>query len=125
MIYPYFCRNCEHEWEVIKSYRDIDNPESCPDCGSLESNRTIAVSQSFSGESDWDTAHYSPALGKVVKNYAEERAEAKRLGLTEVGTEPLDKIHKKFDNDRAEKLQSAYDSINMDHGDIKSSRYSK
>ena len=62
-------------------------------------------------------------LGKVVKNNAEARKEAKRLGLTEIGNEPVDKIHKKFDNDRAEKLQSRYDSINMDHGNIKSSNH--
>ena len=95
MIYPQVCDLCHHEFEVIKSYKDIERPEPCPECKAPETTRVIARSQSFSGESDWDSCHYSYALGKVVRNNAELKKEAKRRGLTEVGNEPVDKINKK------------------------------
>jgi hypothetical protein len=63
----------------------------------------------FTGAADWDTAHYNPALGKVVKSYADGRKEAKRRGMTEIGNEPVENIHKKFDTDRQRKREKAYD----------------
>ena len=119
MIYPYECLKCQSEFEVIKSYRDIENPENCPDCGN-EGERRIARSQSFSGANDWDTAHYNPAMGKVFKNNAEARREAKRRGLEEIGNEPLDKIHKKYDTERDQKAKKSWDDINSNLGEIRS-----
>ena len=119
MIYPYRCDACDHEFEVIKSYKDIENPEACEKCEKC-ATRYIALSQSFSGEADWDTAHYSQALGKVVRNNADARKQAKAAGMEEMGTEPVDKIHKHYDKMRADKAQASYDSINTNLGEIKS-----
>ena len=117
MIYPYRCTN-EHCWEVIKSVRDIDNPEPCPECDTM-GTRTISQSQSFSGADDWDTAHYSQALGKVVRNNGEERRQARAKGLTEVGTESPEKTHKHFKDQRDKKHKDGWDSVNMDLGEMK------
>lgn len=111
MIYPYACKLCNHQFEVIKSVRDIDNPEACAECGSEDTERRIAMDQSFSkiAAADWDRARYSPALGKVVKNDAEERKIAKSKGMIEVGNEDIGKIEKEFARDREKKAQ--YKSI--------------
>lgn len=101
LIYPYECQN-GHEFEIIKSVRDIDLEEKCPTC-SLVAMRTIAKRQSFAGATDWDTRHYSPALGRVVKSNAEARKIAKERGLIEIGNEDPDKMHKTFAAEREKK----------------------
>lgn len=101
---------CEHRFEVIKSVREIDSPEHCEKCGGV-SERTIATTQAFFGANDWDTAHYSPALGKVVKNNAEARRLAKARGMIEIGDEPVEKIHKKYDQEREQKAERAYSDV--------------
>ena len=103
---------------MIKSVRLIDEPEQCPQCG-VSGERYIAKSQSFYGAGDWDTAHYNPAFGRVMKSNGEARAEAKRNGWAEVGTECVDKTLDAFEKDREKKIQSGYDSINMNLGDIR------
>lgn len=107
-FYPYECQDCGHDYEVVKSVSAIDETEYCPKCNSVAS-RYIAKTGGFIGAGDWDTAHYNPALGKVVKSNAEARMEAKRMGMEEIGNEPVDKIHKKFDTEREQKIQRRYD----------------
>jgi putative FmdB family regulatory protein len=109
MIYPYECRRCGETFEVIKSVRHIDDPEFC-ECGP-QAYRTIAQRQSFSGEKDWDSAHYNHGLGQAVKSNAHASKLAKERGMIEIGDEPLDKIHKKFDTEREQKIESRYDEI--------------
>jgi len=121
MIYPYLCSNCSHEFEIIKSVRQIDDEELCPECGNI-SDRTISCSQGIdkSSAADWNTPHYNPAFGKHFSSNSQARKEAKKRGMEEIGNEPIDKIHKKFDNDRQEKQRARWDSVNMDHGEIRS-----
>ena len=112
MIYPYKCTVCYNDFEVIKPLRNIDDIERCG-CGGL-GERCISRFASFSklAAGDWDTAHYNPAFGQRFRNNGEAKKEAKRLGFTEVGTEPVEKIHKKFDGDRQKKIETRYDGIN-------------
>lgn len=110
VIYPYECGACKHIFEVIKSVRDIDLEESCPQCGVI-SIRTIARSQAFYGANDWDTRHYNPALGMVVRSNKEAEKIAREKGMVEVGTESLEKIHKKFDSEREKRISTRYDDI--------------
>lgn len=92
MIYPHVCPQ-GHSFEVIKSVRDIDNEEHCPECGEI-GKRTISVRQSFSNAGDWRGPEYCPALGQVVKSDAHRRKLAKERGLEEVGTENINKVAK-------------------------------
>lgn len=110
MIYPYQCTSCRHEFEVIKSVRDIESPENCPVCDII-SIRTIARSQSFFGATDWDTRHYNHALGMVVRSNKEAQKIARERGLVEIGNENVDKIHRTFDTDREKKISTRYDDI--------------
>jgi len=121
VIYPYLCIKCDLEFEVIKSVRHIDEPEQCENCGNI-AERTIAFDQSFSkmAAGDWNTPHYNPAFGRHMKSNKEAQKEAKRLGLEEVGNEPIEKIENKFSSEREEKSKRGWDSINMNLGEIKS-----
>ena len=121
MRYPYLCPNCGHRFEVIKRVSEIDNEELCPECSTI-SDRKIALSQGIdkSAASDWNTPHYNPGLGKHFTSNSQARKYARKQGLEEVGDEPIDKIHKKFDNERKQKRKARWDSINMDHGEIRS-----
>lgn len=107
MNYPYECPEL-HQFEVVKSVRNIDDPENCPTCGKL-STRYIALSH-FYGASDWDKQEYNPGLGMVTRNSKHRAREAKARGLIEIGSEDCDKIcnaqDKKLedaDNERHEK----------------------
>jgi len=44
-IYPYRCKNCEHEFEVILSIADGDkqSKKACPKCGKRELMRPITA----------------------------------------------------------------------------------
>ena len=108
--YPYECQDCAHDFEITKSVKHIEDLEHCPKCSGV-AERYISNKISFSGASDWDTAHYSPALGKVVKSNAEARREARRMGLEEVGSEPVENIHKHFDAQRENKRKAVYDDL--------------
>ena len=108
ILYPYECPKCDASFEVIKSVKMIDDEERCPKCDTV-AERKIAKQQSFYGASDWDTAHYNPAFGKVVKSNKEARELAKKKGMIEVGNEDPDKIEKEFAKDRAKKAE--YKSI--------------
>jgi putative FmdB family regulatory protein len=110
MIYPHECSVCKKEFEVIKPLEDFDKSEYCPECGMI-GIRVIAKRQAFYGASDWDTRHYNQALGMVVKSNKEAQKLARERGWVEIGNEPVEKIHKKFDSEREHKLSTAYDSI--------------
>lgn len=110
MIYPHDCPKCQKEFEIIKSVKDFDRDEFCPDCGSL-GIKTIARRQSFIGAADWDTRHYNPALGMVVRSNKEAQKIARERGLVEIGNENVDKIHRTFDTEREKKISTRYDDI--------------
>lgn len=88
--YPYGCKNCKHEFDVIKSIKDFDSPEACPRCGVLSTERYISLTN-FSGADNWDS-HYNPGLGCVVKNRHHAARIAKQRGLIEVGNESCEKV---------------------------------
>lgn len=95
--YEYNCQ-CGNQWDVIKRVADIDEVELCDKCQRL-GDRQISRT-SFAGAADWNTQHFSPALGKVVKNNREARQLAKDRGMLEVGNEKPEVIHKHFDTQR-------------------------
>lgn len=88
---------------------DIDQTEKCADCGFVAS-RFIARTH-FYGASDWDKAEYNPAFGQVVRNSIHRRELAKRKGMEEIGTEPVENIHKHFDAQREKKRKDRWDSV--------------
>lgn len=119
MIYPYECPNCGNSFEVIKSFRNIDDIEKCSQCDTI-SNRTISRYQAVdsTAAADWNAKEYNPAFGKAVTPQ-EAKKEAKARGWTETGTEPAEKIQKHFKAQRDKKEKDRWDSLNMNLGDIK------
>jgi putative FmdB family regulatory protein len=100
MIYEFNCP-CGNNFTEVRRLSERHQPATCAECSAEVLKREIpSRTGGFTGAADWDTAHYNPALGKVVKSYAEGRKEAKRRGMTEIGDEPVEKIHKSFDNQR-------------------------
>jgi ssDNA-binding Zn-finger/Zn-ribbon topoisomerase 1 len=81
--------------------------EHCPKCETV-SIRYISDRQSFYGEKDWDSAHYNQAFGREFKSNHEMRKYAKERGMIEIGTESVEKINKKFDKERQDKSDKAY-----------------
>ena len=118
MIYEYDCPNCQYSFKVTKPLSRIDDTETCTECDTV-AVRIISKSASFSrsAAADWGNAHYNPALGKTVRNNSEANKIAKSMGMTAMGDEPLEKVHKKFDTERQQKIDRSYDDVN-DHGSI-------
>jgi len=105
MIYPYHCRKCDNEFEVVKPFHAIEFPEPCPDCGMLSDDRRIGLPMIQSVEVD---PYFHYGLGKVVRTKGDIKNELKKRedqgrGLIEIGDEPIHKIEKKFSAEREEK----------------------
>lgn len=120
MIYPYLCKHCGYETEVIKSYKQIDDIENCADCGKIMV-RTISQFQAVdsTAAADWNNKTYNPAFGEALTPQ-QAKKEAKRRNWTEVGTEPADKIQKHFEAERKAKHKASWDDLNLNLGEIKS-----
>jgi len=120
MIYPYICPKCDNNFEVIKSVKDIDQPENCPSCDTI-SNRTISRFQAVdsTAAADWNNKTYNPAFGKALTPQ-QAKKEARARNWAEVGTEPPEKIHKHFAKQREEKEKAKWDSFNLNLGEVKS-----
>lgn len=106
--YRYKCPSCEHQFDVVKSFREIDELEKCPSCsrGSIEGSNRVIGAVMFYGEKQ-DEPFYSIPLGKMVKSKKEMRGIAKARGWEEVGStdvtkqlESADKILEQKTNDR-------------------------
>lgn len=107
MIYVYKCPSCSNQFEIVKSYKEIDKEETCPKCSSV-SNRIIVPGVSFYGEKDWDNQQWCSALGCYVKSNKHRRQIAKERGLVEVGNESLEKVEKAYAKEREEKAEANY-----------------
>jgi putative FmdB family regulatory protein len=109
--YPYRCSGPEvHHFDVIKPVADIDRYEHCPVCNNSNTERLIAlVSIDKEAAGGWNQQSFNPALGQWTRSTAEARKIAKSRGMEEIGTEPVENIHKKFDKDRADKYKARWD----------------
>lgn len=109
MIYEFHCPSCGVEFTESRMLADRHRPAECA-CGEMVAKREIPSRLGgFIGAGDWDTCTYNPGLGQVVRNNLEAKKIAKSRGLTEVGSESIEAIHKRFDTDREKKLEARYD----------------
>ena len=88
--YPYECTSCSHTFDVIKSVRQLDDPECCEKCSAPNARRYL-VPVNFNGASDWNNQGWNPGLGCVTKSNAHAAKIAKERGLIEVGNEDVGK----------------------------------
>jgi hypothetical protein len=96
---------------VIKSVRDIDRNENCPECGEFAVRQFVPKRVHFSGTSV-QNAEYNPGLGCVVKDKYHRQELCKRKGLVEVGNDfkSGDSMQKHFDSERAAKREKAWEA---------------
>ena len=108
--YPYFCQTCDVKFDVIKSISRYDDDENCEKCGAKADRRIGLVN--FTGASNWQES-YNPAFGCVVRNKTHQREILSRYKdqgreFEEVGNEPVENIHKHFDQKREEKQKERW-----------------
>lgn len=110
MTYEYQCTKCDRTFDVIKSYKDMERTEWCPDCDEPAVRNFMPKHVYFSG-AKVTHAEFNPGLGCVVKNEAHKQDILKRRGLVEVGNDfgSAEKMQNKFDSDREAKKQKRYD----------------
>lgn len=93
MIYPYRCKDCLHNFEVVKSAKFSSTEEACPACGHTETERLFTSNIHIVGAAV-QNAEYNPGLGCVVKNKNHRAEVARQKGLVEVGNEKPDTLHR-------------------------------
>ncbi len=107
MIYPYLCKSCGNDFNVIKSVKDIDNQELCK-CGG-EAVRYISRTHFYGAKVE--DAEYNPAFGCIVKSAKHRKDLAKRLNVEEVGNEPVEKIHEHYEKQLEKDLAASWDKV--------------
>lgn len=109
--YEYSCEKCDKKYEVIKSIKEYDGRDQCPDCGNI-GNRIFSCNIQFIGTKIED-AEYNPGLGQITYGKQDREEKAKRLGVMEIGNDfkTPDEIHKTNDKALAEKRKKAWDSV--------------
>ncbi len=106
--YPYECESCQIQFDISKRVSQIDEPEFCAKCDSLAS-RYISRTH-FYGAGDWNAEVYrsfNPGLGEVVRSKRHQKEILRKMNgegraVEEIGNEPVEKIHKHFDDRREE-----------------------
>jgi putative FmdB family regulatory protein len=112
MTYCYRCPGCGHEFDVIKSVRDMDVNEFCPRCEE-PSERQFVPKHVFLSNTQVTHAEYNPGLGTVVKNKRHKEYLMKSKGVVEVGNDygSASKMQDSFDRAREEKLKKSWDDV--------------
>lgn len=111
MTYAYTCEN-GHDFDVIKSYRDMDVNEFCPKC-EAPAIRQFVPSKLYISGAKVTHAEYNPGLGCVVKSKAHKQEILRQRGLVEVGNDfgSGEKMNKHFDSIREEKLKKRWEEV--------------
>lgn len=102
MTYEYHCHPCSKSFDVVKSHRQMDEPEKCPHCETVAVRAFVPSRVHFIGTKVEHT-EYNPGLGCLVKNSAHRAEIAKLKGVEEIGNEKPESIHKHFDQAREDK----------------------
>lgn len=107
MTYAYRCGGCSHQFDVIKSVKDMERPEKCARCGT-EATREFVPRRTFLNKTAVQHAEYNPGLGCVVNNSYHRSEICKARGLEEIGSEPVENLHKTYEKKRKEMRQEAW-----------------
>lgn len=87
-IYEYLCTPCNAIDEFQLKQADSDKPRKCQDCGALMNKKMSRPNVVTRG---CEVAYMHPAFGTMMTD-TQAKAEAKRRGWDEVGTEDMDKV---------------------------------
>jgi putative FmdB family regulatory protein len=109
--YDWTCEKCDKGFETIESIKEYSGKAECPTCGNPTTERNYSRCLFYNVGASVENAEYNPAFGQIVKNSKHRKELAKAHGLVEIGNEPTEKIHKKFESDRSEKRKKAWDDV--------------
>lgn len=110
MVYPYRCNKCSHNFDVVKSYKLLDQPENCDACGDSDTTRLFSPRITILGAKVED-AEYNPGLGTVTRNTKHRNEIAKRMGLIEVGNESTDTLYKESTLAAEQRREREWDAL--------------
>jgi len=65
MIYEYQCYGCGQNYDIHKSYKELDEREFCPQCGSRLTRKFIFKVQVSTPNLE---PHFNEGFGKVIHN---------------------------------------------------------
>lgn len=109
--YPYECPACGIEFDIVKSFSDIDNVEKCINCDTLLDSACRRIGRVyFTGEKPFDS-YFCPGLGCVVNSREHRTRLAKDRGFEEIGNENVDHVHQHFDSFREKKRKDNWDEL--------------
>lgn len=110
MIYEYRCKDCLHNFDVVKPVRDLELTHECPACGFEETVRLFSPKIYISGAKVED-AEYNPGLGCVIKNKNHRAEVAKQKDLIEVGNESTNTLHRETVEKKQIQKQKEWDAL--------------
>lgn len=108
-IYPYACRDCGQQFDVVKRLGELDRVEACPHCVGNNTKRCIAL---FNLDKEsCGQPYFEPALGMVVKSKGHKRRILKERKLEEVGTTSVETLYKDNELAREKRMAKAWDEL--------------
>ena len=108
MVYPYLCRRCDFEFDVVKPAADSSRKEKCPECRKTADR--LYTGALFIGTSV-ESAEFNPGLGVVTKSKRDREEICRRRGLVEIGNEKPKTFRKHFASEREAKRRKGYDEV--------------
>ena len=112
MTYQYRCTKCGFVFDVIKSVRDMEVNEFCPECDNPAIREFVPQVLHIS-RAKVEHAEYNPAFGCVVKNRRHKEDLCKEHNMVEVGNDygSSDKMVNSFDKAREEKRAADWEAL--------------
>jgi putative FmdB family regulatory protein len=107
-IYPYKCPGCGLKLEFVRSIKNSDPVEPCPECG--EELVYIFTPPQVIGAAV-QNAEYNPGLGCVTRNSQHRKEIAKHRGLIETGSETPDVLHRESVVKREKEREKEWDNV--------------
>lgn len=114
MVYAYRCAKCDHEFDVIKSHKDMERNENCTKCGEFATREFVPRKVGFIGASVTN-AEYNPGLGCVVRDKRHKEELCRQKGLVEVGNDfkAPSKMVDHYDKAREEKMAKRWEEADV------------
>lgn len=111
--YSWICD--EHHWTVMTSISTRNDPQDCPKCGKAGTRASYMDAPNIdkTAAGSWNQQSYNPGLGCWTNSTKHAEQIAKERGLEPLGNEPVENVHKHFDQKRKEMHEQRWkDSVN-------------
>lgn len=110
MVYVYLCPGCGHQFDVVKSVKEMSDVEQCPRCETTSDRQFMPQRVHFT-KTKVEHPEYNPGLGCIVNNSDHRKELCKVKGVEEIGNEKPDSIHNYYDKKREEKRDADWAKV--------------